>query len=263
MTKLSAQLRRLFGRPGQVFPDPWPETGSAVELTGPGEQVWTLVMEIAPAAGWQPVAEIWHGVQSDLELPAPVLSLAGEAGFRLWFPLGDAEPWARTRRFLDALRRRYLPEVAEAWVKCLPASPGLCAVPLAPAREGHAERWTAFIDPGMGSMFLDGAWLDMAPNLDKQADLLANFQSIPAAAFERALAMLDPGGAMVPAAAGAVTALQGSSPLWPERSSSGGLGVGSGFVDPRSFLLAVMNDPTASADHRIDAAKALLPYFEG
>ena len=42
---------------------------------------------------------------------------------------------------------------------------------------------------------------------------------------------------------------------------SAGLAVGSGFVDPKSFLLAVMNDTSASARHRIAAAKALLPCF--
>lgn len=40
------------------------------------------------------------------------------------------------------------------------------------------------------------------------------------------------------------------------------LSVGGNFSDPKSFLLAVMNDPSASASQRIKAAKALLPYFE-
>ena len=47
------------------------------------------------------------------------------------------------------------------------------------------------------------------------------------------------------------------------RPEAPGLTVGGGFVDPKSFLLAVMNDPGARADYRLDAAKALLPYFEG
>jgi hypothetical protein len=33
------------------------------------------------------------------------------------------------------------------------------------------------------------------------------------------------------------------------------------YADPQSFLLAVMNDPLASLEHRIEAAKALLPAF--
>ncbi len=45
----------------------------------------------------------------------------------------------------------------------------------------------------------------------------------------------------------------------PRRRSA--LNVGSGYRDPQSFLLAVMNDESASARQRITAAKALLPYF--
>jgi len=33
--------------------------------------------------------------------------------------------------------------------------------------------------------------------------------------------------------------------------------------DPRRFLLSVMNDSTAELQLRIEAAKALLPFFEG
>jgi hypothetical protein len=32
--------------------------------------------------------------------------------------------------------------------------------------------------------------------------------------------------------------------------------------DPKRFLLAVMNDPATDMPLRIEAAKALLPYFE-
>ncbi len=50
-------------------------------------------------------------------------------------------------------------------------------------------------------------------------------------------------------------------PAVPGAVPHAGLAVGGGFVDPKSFLLAVMNDPGATAEHRIEAAKALLPYF--
>ncbi|MDD3353072.1 hypothetical protein [Zoogloea sp.] len=263
MNSLTAQLQRLFGRPGQDLPDPWPEGGGLVELTGPDDRVWTLVLEVAPGAGWPPVAEVWQGVQSELELPAPVVSLAGGAGFRVWFALADPLPRALARRFLEALRRRYLPDVAESRVKLLPESVGPCRVPLAPAREGQLERWTAFIDPTMGSMFGDGAWLEMAPNPDKQADLLAGFRTLQPAEFARAMQLLEPGGAMVSALAGPVATVMMSVPAvsQSEGSTHFTLGVGGGFADPKSFLLAVMNDPSASAEYRIDAAKALLPYF--
>ncbi len=43
--------------------------------------------------------------------------------------------------------------------------------------------------------------------------------------------------------------------------SGSGLNLAGAFTDPKTFLLAVMNDPAACVEHRIDAAKALLPYF--
>ena len=66
---------------------------------------------------------------------------------------------------------------------------------------------------------------------------------------------------MVPAPPGPMTGLVMEPPAVPGAEPHGGLDVGGGYVDPKSFLLAVMNDPGAAAEHRIEAAKALLPYF--
>jgi len=41
------------------------------------------------------------------------------------------------------------------------------------------------------------------------------------------------------------------------------LEVGNNFTDPKAFLLAVMNDASASSRDRIEAARALLPYCHG
>lgn len=260
MQSLSAELQRLFGRPGQDLPDPLPETGLALDLVSPDEWVWTMVIGLAPAAGWTPVVALCEGVVNVLELPAPAVSVAGPAGFRVWFSLADPVPLDRAEAFLAGLQARFLGELPVAQLSLLPSAAAR-TVPLAPAHERGDGRWTAFIDPAMGGMFADETWLDMAPSPERQAELLAGFKSIALADFQRVLGVLAPGGAMVPALGGPVTGLVMEAPARPGTTPSAGLAVGSGFVDPKSFLLAVMNDPGANAELRIDAAKALLPYF--
>lgn len=262
MHSLIAELQRLFGRPGQDLPDPLPEAGFALDLVSPDARVWTMVIGIAPAAGWAPVAALCEGVVNELDLPAPAVSVAGSAGFRVWFSLADPVPLERAEAFLAGLRARFLADVPAALVSLLPSSSARL-VPLAPAQAAGDGRWTAFIDPAMGGMFADETWLDMAPSPERQADLLAGFKSIGAADFGRAMTVLEPGGPVVPAPIGPVAGLVMEPPAVPGAAPHIGLAVGSGFVDPKSFLMAVMNDPGASADHRIEAAKALLPYFEG
>ena len=44
MHSLSAELQRLFGRPGQDLPDPLPEAGLTLDLVSPDERVWTCLL---------------------------------------------------------------------------------------------------------------------------------------------------------------------------------------------------------------------------
>ena len=260
MHSLSAELQRLFGRPGQDLPDALPEAGFALDLVSADERVWTMVIGLAPAAGWAPVAALCEGVVNVLDLPPPAVSVAGGAGFRVWFSLADPVPLPRAEAFLAGLRARFLAGVQPAHLSLLPSAAAR-DVPLAPASESGAGRWTAFIDPAMGGMFADETWLDMAPSPERQAELLAGFRSIGSADFLRAMRLLEPGGAMVPASVAPMAGLVMEPPAVPAAEPRAGLALGGGFVDPKSFLLAVMNDPSACADHRIEAAKALLPYF--
>ena len=100
-------------------------------------------------------------------------------------------------------------------------------------------------------MFAEQAGLDMTPSRDRQADLLAALTSVKADDFARALAILGQG-----------------APVQPRVGSAKEFGEESGHIatgrcdDPRSFLLAVMNDASSPAHLRVEAAKALLPYFE-
>lgn len=258
MDSLSAALQRLFGRPGQPLPDPWPESGALLEPVDPDGRAWALVIGLPRPAGGAMVRALCEGATA-LDLPVPAVSLAGDAGFHVWFALTDPVPAERGRVFLEALCRRCLPEGASRALR-LPGTAGLTGLSLPPARDGG--RWTAFIDPSLAGMFDGETWLDMAPSPERQAELLAGFRAIRPAEFDRALAELDPPGAVVPSPRGVLAGQVVEPPALSGTVPPLGLGVGSGFVDPRTFLLAVMNDPGASADHRIDAAKALLPYFE-
>jgi hypothetical protein len=262
MNTLRAELQRLFARPGQELPEvwPWPAGAPVLDLVDPQERVWTLVLGVAPQVGWGPVAALLDGVVNALELPLPAVSLAGERGFRVWFSLVDPVPVAQATRFLDGLRRRYLGAVPERHLSAFPGTAPELALPPLALEDG---RWLAFVDPALGGMFGDEPWLEMAPSEERQAELLSSFKSIKPADFARVLDELDPPGVVMPAFQGTLADFPRGAVGEAVRPEAVGLTVGGGFVDPKSFLLAVMNDPGARADYRLDAAKALLPYFEG
>jgi hypothetical protein len=52
---------------------------------------------------------------------------------------------------------------------------------------------------------------------------------------------------------------ESSAPALEAGSDQAGRRISDKFTDPKSFLLAVMNDPSATLVQRIKAAKALLP----
>ena len=216
MDKLDAELRRLHLSPAEP-----PASGGQA-----------LCLGFRRAADWESVAALWHAAQAELDLPAPAMSIDGE-GYRLWFSLAERVADETARRFIDGLIRRYLAELPDARLHIdFAASPP-------PAELIPDERWAAFIDPGLGSMFAAEPWLDMAPNRNQQADLLAALRSIRPAelshALDRMLAQTSPA-----AAPAALETLSLSGP----------------FTHPRDFLLAVMNDPQAGSLARIEAAKA-------
>ena len=105
--------------------------------------------------------------------------------------------------------------------------------------------------------------LEMAPARDKQAGMLAGVESIKAENLQRALTILlaEAGTDESPERSVGSDGELGSQGLNGVHAQSA-LSVGCQFTDPKRFLLAVMNDQSASARHRIEAAKALLPYFD-
>jgi len=249
MNRLQSELHRLYALPGRNRPGQDLETP---DLVGPDGQVRSMVLALARPAEWQALARVWHGVQADLELPAPAIAVAGEDGIQLWFSLAEPLPAAQAAHWLEALRLCYLGDVERHRVGLLPAvealaPPQIRHAALVPATLSSPDRWSAFVAPDLAPMFVDEPWLDMPPNPEGQADLLARLGSIAPPDFQRALQRLQP--VVEPAAAAPVAAVPRQPPT-------------SAHPDARRFLLSVMNDETVELALRIEAAKALLPYAD-
>lgn len=294
MNRLIAELTRLYFLPdqewqswqpndngerdyvgeGKLTPDILAEhlmAGSNVGLTllSPAGTLRTMVISVERGSYWDQLAVLYQGVQEDFDLPAPAISVSVEDGYQIWFSLAEPVSYQQALVFLDALRLKYLADIPLPRLKFRPAAGvsgnanSLSILPLMQTLTKPTERWSAFIDPSMGSMFVDETWLEMAPNLDKQAAMLAGVESIKPEDFQRVLTLLPTETTCSPAADNKLrpgSEAQQQSRKTDCRPSSSG--VGGDFADPKSFLMAVMNDPDTSVHDRIEAAKALLPYFE-
>lgn len=242
MNRLQAELRRLYllqdaGRPASPPDEPG--------LIGADGSVRALVLELARPASWDVLAKVWQGVQADLELPAPAIAISGIDGYQLWFSLAEPVPAAQATAFLASLRDRYLADVARDRIGMQPsvdvsAPAGARHVSVVPPIEAMPGRWSAFVAHDLAGLFADEPWLDLPPSADAQADLLSRLQSTKPDDLRRALERLGP--AVTPA----------STRSEPAANSA----------DPRRFLIGIMNDPAIELHLRIEAAKALLPYFD-
>ena len=261
MNRLQSELQRLYLPQAPAGQDTEPDESRLIDADG---RVRAMVLELARPADWAVLSTVWRGVQVDLDLPAPAIAVSGTDGVQLWFSLAQPLPVAQAWAFLDALRRRYLGDVRAHRVGLLPAVDA-ASPPLAvharqvPAPQADSCHWSAFVAPDLAPVFADEPWLDLPPNLDGQAALLAGLASMPIAEVERALAQLQPAALSVPdtpasAAAEAAHADVGTVNL---RSPSPGP-----WLDPKRFLLDVMNNDAVALALRIEAAKALLPCFD-
>lgn len=223
MNRLHTELQRLYLR-----------ADGAQEAAG---SVRAMVLELARPASWDALSRVWQGVQADLQLPAPGIAVNGIDGYQLWFSLAGPVPEAQARGFLEALRQRYLPDVAPSRVAMH------TRIQQVPPLETAPRRWSAFVTSDLAALFADEPCLDLAPSADAQADLLSRLQSAKPADLQRGMQQLTPA---------------------PARSDAAARPPASGSTDdPRRFLLEVMNDRTVDLQLRIEAAKSLLPYFEG
>jgi hypothetical protein len=227
MNALRTEFLRLYAHPEA------PPSNDDCALPGQAADgsVRAMRLLVLGKAAWPAVEALWSGVQSDDGQPAPAISVEATGGYALWFSLVTPVAAEHARRFLDDLSARYLADLLPDQVIPL-VGDDLPALPLE-----HDGRWSAFIDPGLGSLFADDSGLDFAPGPERQLPLLACLISMRFAPLSKAPA----------------------SPTSPAERSS----LGSGYSAPAAFLFAVMNDPAASTRDRIEAAKALLAHGKG
>jgi len=239
------------------------EQGVALGLVGPDGMVRSMAASFEKAADWEEVAKLYQAIQDDLELPAPAISISGHGGYTLWFSLTEAVAAPLVAAFLEALRLKYLAEMPLSRLTFLPAAKGPNLLRLVPALDETTGKWSAFIDPSMGGMFIDEPGLEMAPNMDRQADMLGRLESIKPPELLRAVEVMqtsDNADGIGTEAQPTPGASIGDKQPARQGATSTGLASGKYYTDPRKFLLAVMNDASAGTRQRIKAAKALLPY---
>ena len=259
MNRLPSELHRLYAAqaPG---PDTAPE---ALRLIDDSGRVRAMVLSLARPADWQALAKVWQGVQVDLDLPAPAIAVSGTDAYQLWFSLAQPLPAAQALVFLESLRLRYLGDIKPQRVGLMPSSDG-ASLPqwlhasTVPALQASGC-WSAFVAPELAPVFADEPWLETAPNPEGQSSLLARLASIPLADFELALQGLSPAQASAagtPASVPALVLEAVVSPMGQRKAAAGP------WLDPKSFLLEVMNNDAVELRLRIEAAKALLPHVD-
>jgi len=241
------------------------EANLGLNLINPRGMVRAMVINFKRAGDWDRVANLYQSLEDELDLPAPAISVSGQQGYRLWFSLAEPLPAAQASLFLNALGLNYLTDLPLAHFELCPGNDnGQAVTELVPALHLATGKWSAFIDPRLGGMFIDEPGLEMAPNMVNQAGILASLKSIKAEEFQRALSTLQMAAEADSKGAEAASDLQSQAndlPALDTKRPRSMLKVGEDFRDPQSFLLAVINDSSASAGQRIKAAKALLPYF--
>lgn len=209
----------------------------------------TLIIDIHRASDWPAIARFLEAVQTDEALPLPVVA-ATSTGYQIWFSLEQPVTLVDGRLIVQRWARHFADLPSER-VSLYPGpATSVPLVQLVPAFDEARQRWSAFIDPGMGAMFMDDPGLDIEPNQERQADLLSAARSIPDEDIRR---LLKPGNtapdtdecAAVKQRPPTTSALPD---LYPETA----------FTDPRDFLRAVMNSPLVCIGDRIKAAKGLL-----
>lgn len=249
MNKLIQELQRLYLLPEQ----PWPSAAEplAVDLVSPDGQVRGMVLNFARAGDWSLVESLYRALQLDLALPAPAIAISGRAGYQVWLSLAASVPVATARSFLLALRDKYLADMLPENLSLSPDAP-LCTIP---AQDAVSGKWSAFIDPSMGSMFVDAPGLEMAPAMERQADMLHGLKSMTPEDLQRALALFDG------VEEGAALGQEGTMSMSRSAPRSAGRDAARLETDPRVFLQMVMNDPAVRLELRIKAAQALLPHF--
>ncbi len=255
MNRLQSELARLYVPGPQDCVDA--DLPSAA-LIDPAGRVRAMVMELTQPPDWEALSRVWHGVQVELELPAPAIAVSGIDGLQLWFSLAEPIAVAQAHAFLEGLRQRFLADIKFNRVRLMPDLDASALrqdlhAALVPAQQEVSGNWSAFLAPDLVPVFADSPWLDIAPSEEGQAALLRSFEVMKQPAFEAAFAMLlltmRPQTSIVPDPANA------DAHMTHDRSKLASAG-----DDPKQFLLQVMGDDSVALALRIEAAKVLLQH---
>ena len=84
--------------------------------------VRAMVMELRRPPSWEVLSRVWHGVQTELELPAPAIAVSGIDGLQLWFSLAEPIAVPHAHAFLECLRSRFLPDIESSRIRLMAAS---------------------------------------------------------------------------------------------------------------------------------------------
>ena len=112
-----------------------------------------------------------------------------------------------------------------------------------PASQANGGHWSAFAAPDLALVFADEPWLGTPGKPEGQSDLLSRLESIQHADVQRALERLGPVLASLALAAGAAEVVVA-------------------HLNPKRFLLDVINNDSGVLALRIEAANDSLPYVD-
>lgn len=182
MDKLTSELRRLY-----LFSDqPYDRQAPAIDLVNDDGNTRTLVIDFHQAADdehWQRLCAVANALQSELDLPAPAVSVSGGDSYRLWLSLAKPIPATEASQFLALLHKAYFEDEA--------IQLGRARVALPPGLNQATGLWSAFVNPSMGGALAEDLGLEMAPPDAAQAAFLEKLESISAESYTQALATLQ------------------------------------------------------------------------
>ena len=262
INRLQSELRRLYLPGSEALAD---NDATSSALIDSSDRVRAMVMELKGPASWEVLAKVWHGVQAELELPAPAIAVSGTDGLQLWFSVAEPIAVPQAHAFVESLRLRFLPDVDSRRIALLPA-----VAASAPRQELHARpvpalqeptgNWSAFVAPDLAAVFADTPWLDIPPGEEGQAALLRGLVVMKQPDFEAAVERLSAASNHPPGAAAATATVANAATANDDGSHTHvqAAAVLASEKDPKRFLLQVMNDDTVAMALRIEAAKALL-----
>lgn len=183
MQKLNTELKRLY----LATPE-----AAAAGLTRVISLAFRRLPEDAEDGHWERLCVMANALQTDLQLPAPAVSISGDGAYGLWLSLAQPVPLAQAREFAGLLWNAYCPALKPAANGSASAPASALALP--PRLDPASGKWAAFINPGLGASFAGDEGLEMQPPEAGQLALLERLESIAPEQFASALARLQPGG---------------------------------------------------------------------